>query len=599
MFKSVSIKWKIMGIAIAGPLLVALIMAFQRVGDIGKGAEESIVEKSKAVVLMAEAARNEMSKKLQMGVMMPLDQIDADKVLEAVPVITSINIAKTNAEKAGYNFRVPKVSPRNPNNTPTEAELAVLDELKAKDLDEMVVHGQDSISYYRSIRLTKDCLYCHGDPKGERDPIGGIKEGWKEGEIHGAFVIISSLAAAKAKQQQAAIMVGAWTIGILALVVLTAWLLVRMGIIGPLFRIQSFAGGVAAGDLEAKPEGTFSPELDAMKGSIETMVDNLKVKIAEAEAKSAEAEAEAKRAEAAMQEAKAQEKRVQDLLKKMTGIAAQAAEIAEQVSSAADELAAQVDEVAKGAEVQSERTSETATGMEEMNATVLEVAKNASSSAESAESTKSRAEKGAQVVEQAVTAIRRVYDKAQELKEEMTNLGRQTNDISRVLDVISDIADQTNLLALNAAIEAARAGEAGRGFAVVADEVRKLAEKTMSATKEVEDSISAIQQSAQTNIQSMDEASDAVDEATQLANQSGEALREIVSYADDTFIQVQSIATAAEEQSAASEEINRAVEDISRVAQETSDGMSQSAQAVTELANLAQQLRGLIEEMNG
>jgi methyl-accepting chemotaxis protein len=596
-FKGLSIKWKILAIAVAGPLLVASIMALQRVGDIGDGARESIVEKSRAVVLMAEAARKEMSAKLQKGVIRPFDEIPGDKVMEAVPVITAINMARSNAEKAGYDFRVPKVDPRNPDNTPTPEELEVLKELKAGDLDEKIVYEDDRIRYYRSIRLTPECLYCHGDPKGAPDAVGGVKEGWKAGEIHGAFEIISSLSEAKAAKARAAINVSVWTIGILAFILGAAWLTVKSGILRPLQNIQRFAGSVASGDLNAKAEGEYGAELSGMKGSIETMVDRLRSKMSEAESKSREAEEQAHKAEQAMQNAQDQEARVQKLLAKMTGIAEQAADIAEQVSLAADELAAQVEEVARGTEIQNERTSETATSMEEMNATVLEVAKNASSGSESAKSTKDRAESGAEIVEKSVAAIRRVYDKSQVLKEEMTTLGNRTDDISRVIDVISDIADQTNLLALNAAIEAARAGEAGRGFAVVADEVRKLAEKTMSATKEVEQSIHGIQQSARANIESVDEAAEAVNEATELAGQSGSALREILNYADETSMQVQSIATAAEEQSAASEEINRAIEDISRITQETSDGMGQSSQAVTELAALAQKLKGLIEEM--
>ncbi|MDR1857746.1 MAG: methyl-accepting chemotaxis protein, partial [Desulfovibrio sp.] len=176
-------------------------------------------------------------------------------------------------------------------------------------------------------------------------------------------------------------------------------------------------------------------------------------------------------------------------------------------------------------------------------------------------------------------------------------LGKQAEAIGGVMGVISDIADQTNLLALNAAIEAARAGEAGRGFAVVADEVRKLAEKTMSATQEVGSSIGAIQQSAKANMEAVAGAVHNVEEATTLANRSGDALKEIVDMSATNAAVVTSIATAAEEQSATSEEIAKALEEINRIVGETTDGMVQSSQAVQDLSKMAQELNSVMVKL--
>jgi len=599
MLENVSLKWKVLGLALTGPLVIAIVLAAQQVVQIKQSAREDIIRQSQAVLLMAEAARDEMSKKLSMGVIKPFDQLESrEALLEAVPIITAINMAKLKAAELNYEFRVPKVSPRNPDNAPTELEQAVLDEMKQGDLEEKVIVEDRQIRYFRPIRLTKECLYCHGDPAGSKDPLGGTKEGWRAGEIHGSFEIIASLDAVNAQVRKAELYTAGETVLILLLLAGAITFLVRVNVVGPLFRIRGYAQAVAGGDLDAKPEGTFAAELRVVKEAIEAMVANLKAKMNEAAQKKAEAERAQVAAEAAMDEAKAQEAKAQNLLVTMQRIANEAQIIAEQVTSAADELSSQADQVSSGADVQRDRTTQTATAMEEMNATVLEVARNSSSSAESAAKAKERAQDGATEVSRVIGAISQVNALTATLKQSMGQLGDQTKDIGQIMNVIEDIADQTNLLALNAAIEAARAGEAGRGFAVVADEVRKLAEKTMSATKEVGTAIQAIQKVAADNIKSVDTAAEAVNQATDLANRSGEALGQIVEFSDAASGQVQSIATAAEEQSAASEEINRAVEDINQIANETAEGMNQAAEAIAELARLSNELRKLIEEMN-
>jgi methyl-accepting chemotaxis protein len=209
----------------------------------------------------------------------------------------------------------------------------------------------------------------------------------------------------------------------------------------------------------------------------------------------------------------------------------------------------------------------------------------------------SKASGGAEVVRRSQKAIEHVNTIALQLKENMQQLGKQAEAIGQVMNVINDIADQTNLLALNAAIEAARAGDAGRGFAVVADEVRKLAEKTMGATKEVGENIRAIQDSTRKNIGSMDQAAEAIGEATSFSSESALALDEIVGISKSNAQQVQSIAGAAEEQSSVSEKINSAIEEVNRVASETAEGMAQSVSAISELARMASELRSIITEL--
>ena len=171
--------------------------------------------------------------------------------------------------------------------------------------------------------------------------------------------------------------------------------------------------------------------------------------------------------------------------------------VVEIVSSASSELASQIQESSHGAEHQARRVSETATAVEEMTASVLEIAKNAESTAQLADTSKEYAADGGQQVNQVKDDVHEINTGFNNVYDSVSELSHQADGIGSIAQTIEDIADQTNLLALNAAIEAARAGEAGRGFAVVADEVRKLAEKTMTATKEVGQAVSGIQRGGQ------------------------------------------------------------------------------------------------------
>jgi len=366
----------------------------------------------------------------------------------------------------------------------------------------------------------------------------------------------------------------------------------------PVVRGVEFATAVATGDFNRTLDINQKDEIGVLADALRKMVSTLKAKIEEAALESQNAQEEANKAKTATQEAELAKQQAERAKSDgMLQAAQQLESIVEIVTSASEQLSAQIEQSSHGAEEQADRMGETAAAMEEMNATVLEVAKNASSAATAADQAKVKAEEGSSIVTQVVKGIEKVQQQSQEMKSDMGKLGSQAEGIGQILNVISDIADQTNLLALNAAIEAARAGEAGRGFAVVADEVRKLAEKTMAATKEVGDAIRGIQDGTKKNIDNVERTGKNIEEVTKLANSSGEALRHIVSLADTTTDQVRSIATSSEEQSATSEEINKSIESVNRISSETADAMRQSASAVSELANQAQMLKRLIDEM--
>ena len=332
-------------------------------------------------------------------------------------------------------------------------------------------------------------------------------------------------------------------------------------------------------------------------GAIVDMVNALKTHIENARRESENAREQSAKAQEAMRQAEAASREAQGKTQAMLAAADRLEQVGNVVSSASSELSAQIEQSDRGAAESAQRLSEAATAMNEMNATVQEVAKNAGSASTASADTKAKAEAGAQVVEKAVRSIEQVHQMSLDLKDDMTQLNEHAQDITRIMGVISDIADQTNLLALNAAIEAARAGEAGRGFAVVADEVRKLAEKTMASTQDVGNAIKAIQESTAKSMTGVDNAVERISEANELASQSGAALEEIVATVEATGDQVNAIATASEEQSAASEEINQSIVQVNDMSRQTAEAMAEAAKAVSDLAAQAQGLTNLIQEL--
>ena len=386
-------------------------------------------------------------------------------------------------------------------------------------------------------------------------------------------------------------------LGITLVFALVAFVIGRM-LASPVKRITAFAETVAGGDLDAPLSVRARDETGRLAGSLHTMVGTLKARIAEAREQSELAQKETARAQEAVQMAEEARHKAENARREgMLAAAGQLEGVVGVVGSVAAGLSAQIEQSQRGAAEQASRVTETVTAMEEMNTTVAEVAQNAGAASEASAATRQKAEAGAEVVSRAVDSIHRVGEQSLKLKDDMRALAEQARSIDRIMGVISDIADQTNLLALNAAIEAARAGDAGRGFAVVADEVRKLAEKTMASTTDVGDAIKAIQQSAGQSAEQVDIAVRIIDEATEFAGKSGEALQQIVEMADSTADQVRTIATASEQQSASSEEISRSISHVNAIAGDTAQAMQAAAGAVTDLAEQTRALSGLIENM--
>ena len=267
------------------------------------------------------------------------------------------------------------------------------------------------------------------------------------------------------------------------------------------------------------------------------------------------------------------------------------------ILEASTNLSQSISHTSTGAHEVAQQMDNTSRAVQELQTSVDDIASNATIATSVAESTRDKATAGASVVGEMITSIGQVETKAEELKQDMDALGAHAESIGQVLTVISDIADQTNLLALNAAIEAARAGEAGRGFAVVADEVRKLAEKTMQATGEVGKAIGSIQKSARSNLTHLDEALVVVHTATNQGHDSGEALHEIVGMAADSTDKVSVIVGAAREQSVATNRIENFVSNANAIAQDVSRSMQNASAATQELTSQAHVLENLIAGM--
>jgi len=265
-----------------------------------------------------------------------------------------------------------------------------------------------------------------------------------------------------------------------------------------------------------------------------------------------------------------------------------------QIASAAEELSAVTEQTSAGVNSQKVETDQVATAMHQMTATVQEVARNAEEASEAAVAADQQAREGDKVVNEAIAQIERLASEVGHSTEAMGELKRESDKIGSVLDVIKSVAQQTNLLALNAAIEAARAGEAGRGFAVVADEVRSLAQRTQKSTEEIEGLIAGLQNGTQQVATIMDNSRELTVSSVELTRRAGGSLESITRTVSAIQAMNQQIAAAAEQQSATAEEINRSVLNVRDVSEQTSAASEETAASSVELARLGTHLQGLV-----
>ena len=266
----------------------------------------------------------------------------------------------------------------------------------------------------------------------------------------------------------------------------------------------------------------------------------------------------------------------------------------EQLASASEELSSGASQSAETARIQSDQTHQVATAIQEMSATVQQISENSEKAADASRSAAVAARRGGEVADETLSTMRSIAESTKAVAGRIAELGKSSEQIGKIVGVIDDIADQTNLLALNAAIEAARAGEQGRGFAVVADEVRKLAERTTKATKEIAAMIESIQVETKSAVQAMDKGSSDVQVGVDKTAASGTALQEIIQLSEQVGDMIAQIATAATEQSSATEQITANVTQISGATTESSATANEMAKACQDVSGLAFELQQIV-----
>ncbi len=581
-FKSLKLAPRIILVTIAVLVAVLAVNYMVFVGEYKDNTHVAMIDKAASFTAVADEAKNHVAYMNSQGavdlpgLLEDLKQIKASnksykeaKIYSIIPVVAGWTAAEKAAQREGIEFHISSFDARNPVNEP---ESGSFEEKLLTDLYAQVESGgseavyrvdeqTNALHYMRSIRLTADCMMCHGvpgnqwDPEGDGiDPLGFEMESWKPGDVHGAYHVVMPLDTVDA-QVASFIRYGLlWTIPVVTAAIVIFVVMLKFVLGKPVDHLvdQMRTISQGKGDLTKRISVKGQDEVSELGTWFNSLVS-----------------------------------RVHDMIAEVRGATGE-------VASAATEIASSSQEMSTGMDDQSRQVTQISAAIEQMSASIVEVARKANDAAQNATKSGQAAEEGGRVVQETIADMQSIRDTVSAGAASVTELGKRGQQIGQIIEVINDIAEQTNLLALNAAIEAARAGEHGRGFAVVADEVRKLADRTVKATDEIATSIKSIQTETQQAVQRMDAGTEQVRVGVERAVQAGHSLDQIVSGAKDMAMMIQSIAAAAEQQSAASEQVSRNVEAVSNVTTQSAEGCKQASQAASQLSQKAEQLEQLV-----
>ncbi len=623
-----SVRWKLL-IPIVGVAVVIFAGVFFLIRE--KFVESKIgdaVETARAILLQVEGAREYVADQLRAGVLR-MDIRDKDKILLTVPVFSAMKVGEEKAKELGVKFRVPKFYPRNPDNEPDAFEARVLRILERGTVPEYwaIDSATHTLRYFRPVKLTEECMMCHGDPAKSmeywgrpdgKDITGHRMEGWKVGEVHGAFEIIVPLEPIFAEiNADAQSFLASFGIGLLALILVV--LGITVGITKPIQRITEIVRRVARKDYSVKPETALlqrSDEIGVLSQSVMSMMEQLQQAEQEAEQLRQQMEVRIEQianylekvaqgqldfalhlsdGEMASSAQRQLERSFEQMVYELRHMLATLQSVGSELRDIAEVVTSEIHQFEQRNNEQASSLNQVATSLEEMSTAIDEVARRITHFRSLVQEVTAMVLHTQQSAENLIASFRSIGQIVQLMEKVTTSLKEKSNEITTVVDIIEEVAEQTNLLALNAAIEAARAGEAGRGFAVVADEVRKLAERTQESTQQIRQTVASTNAEVERVLEVVQEGARKMTEGEKVAAQANEDMEKISAAVQDFDQIAAEVAASAEEQSATVREITQSFQLVTNAVQQGVDMMRSISEQVAKLNEITERLAELMK----